>query len=122
VVYLFPSFIGIKRNFKQFLEKPRSEARRMDLFWGGADWRDVPPAGRAVARSEDEPAGARTWVEAFSGKAAGLGLRAGRKVPLISNDQGSRMYHLLFFSHHEAGLRIWANITRIEASGQRALL
>jgi hypothetical protein len=65
---------------------------------------------------------AATWVGAFRQKARQeLGLRSDPTPPLITNDRNAAMYHLLFFSKHEAGLRIWRNISRIGPTGQRGL-
>jgi three-Cys-motif partner protein len=41
ILFLFPSGIGIARNLRKFAKQPRSP---MDGFWGGKEWRDLPPA------------------------------------------------------------------------------
>ncbi len=114
VLYLFPSGIALRRNVKHFLT---SSGATMDRFWGGPEWRDLLAAG-----STSPHAIAQTWVEAFRTKAKKLGLLSGESAPLISNDRGSRMYHLLFFSKNKAGLTIWNKVMRVQASGQRLLL
>jgi three-Cys-motif partner protein len=106
LVYLFPSGIGVKRNLKTFLLQ--QESRIMDAFWGGQDWR--------------EQSDWKTFVSEYRSKL----LRAGFKcqdeaVPLFKNTKNAQMYHLLYFSHHPIGLRIWKGVTRIEPGGQRKL-
>jgi len=49
-----------------------------------------------------------------------LHLRSDQTPPLITNDRNAPMYHLLFFSKDEAGLKIWRNISRIGPTGQRS--
>lgn len=120
VLYLFPSGIGIKRNLGQFV---RTAGERMDLFWGGPDWRQLPRARVAAGKvpSAAEIGVAATWVGAFRQKALDqLGLRSEQTAPMVTNDKNVPMYHLLFFSKAEAGLRIWRNIGRIGPTGQRS--
>jgi len=45
----------------------------------------------------------------------------GQGEPYFTNENNVRMYHLLFFSQHPAGLTLWRNVTRVEPSGQRRL-
>jgi hypothetical protein len=92
----------------------------MDRFWGGPEWRDLDSARVAAGAATDDVV-AKTWIEAFRAKAQTLGLMSGQSAPLISNDRGARMYHLLFFSKDKAGLTIWNNIMKVQASGQRPL-
>jgi len=106
LVYLFPSLIGVRRNLKIFLAQ--QESRIMDAFWGGQDWREY---------SDWKP-----FVSEYRAKL----LRAGFKcqdeaVPLFKNTKNTQMYHLLYFSHHTVGLRIWNGVKRIEPGGQRKL-
>jgi three-Cys-motif partner protein len=51
LLYLFPSGIGVKRNLGNSLPLANS---RMDRFWGGRDWRDLPEARRAAGTSREE--------------------------------------------------------------------
>ena len=120
ILYLFPSGIGIKRNVKQFLQ---SSPDTMDRFWGGPDWRDClakrAPAGSGESADE---ATARSWVEAFARKLrSDLGLFCQEIAPLITNDRNARMYHLLFLSKHNTGLKLWEKVTKIDPHGQRRL-
>lgn len=39
----------------------------------------------------------------------------------LRNEQHVAMYHLLFFSRDEAGVKIWRGIRQINAQGQRSL-
>jgi len=97
----FPSAIGTRRNLRHFVAQEKSP---MDAFWGGKDWRELPPARLAAGKRLSAPevdALDRPWVSRFREKVAGIGL--------------------LFFSHHPAGLNIWRNIKKIEPTGQRSL-
>ncbi|HJQ85405.1 MAG TPA: three-Cys-motif partner protein TcmP [Candidatus Binatia bacterium] len=118
ILYLFPSGIGIKRNLSQFVG---SAGRRMDLFWGGPEWRQLPMSKLAAGKATTtDVMNAATWVGAFRQKVLQeLGLRSDQSPPLITNDRNARMYHLLFFSKSDVGLRIWRNISRIGPTGQR---
>jgi len=113
VIYLFPTG-GIVRNVHNFVKSPSL----MDAFWGGSDWRRLLPG---TERTEETAAG-RSWVKSFQTKMQGLGFRSpGDVEPPVINDQNARMFHLLFFSQDEAGLKIWRGIKQIEARGQRRL-
>ena len=93
----------------------------MDNFWGG----DLPfaklLAGKMV--SEKEIGGMdRQWVRSFRQKVKSIGYECqDENDPLFTNEKESCLYHLLFFSKHNAGLTIWRNIKRIEPGGQRTL-
>lgn len=59
----------------------------------------------------------------FMRRMGGLGFQySGQGEPYFTNENNVRMYHLLFFSKHPAGLALWRGVTRIEASGQRRFL
>jgi three-Cys-motif partner protein len=122
VLFLFPSGIGIARNLRAFSRQAHSP---MDDFWGGREWRELPPARLAggerippdEALSFDRP-----WVFAFRSKMAGLGFRyQDEGDPCLANEKNVPMYHLLFFSKDVAGLTIWRGIKKIEPGGQRTL-
>jgi three-Cys-motif partner protein len=121
IVYLFPSGIGIRRNIVLFTKTSHSV---MDDFWGGSDWRSLPFAKRALGKpaSREELRLGPDSVSAFKRKVSTLSLaHYDESDPVLRNNQGAVMYHLLFFSHHAAGLKIWRGIKQIEASGQRPL-
>ena len=121
IVYLFPSGIGLKRNIKQFV---RSEAAKMERFWGGVEWRDLPLARRSAGQrvSTEEASIAGQWVGAFAQKVrAELGMRCAHAPPMIANDGNAVMYHLLFLSKNPKALEIWDRCRQTEASGQRLL-
>jgi len=122
LLYFFPSGIGIARNLQQFSKQPRSP---MDAFWGGRDWRELPPAKLAAGQHlapEEAIALDRPWVRRFRAKMQELGfLYQDEEDPCFVNQKRVPMYHLLFFSKHPAGLTIWRGIKRIELSGQRKL-
>ena len=106
LVYLFPSHIGLKRNLKTFLAQ--QESRIMDPFWGGQDWREYSDW--------------KTIVYEYRSKLLGAGFVCqDEAVPLFKNTKNAQMYHLLYFSHHPIGLRIWKRVNRIEPGGQRKL-
>jgi len=122
VLLLFPSGIGIARNFRAFTKQFHSP---MDDLWGGHEWRDLPRA-RLAAGQHLTPGEAvsveRPWIAAFRRKLAHLGfLHEDEGDPYFVNEKNVPMYHLLFFSKHIAGLKIWRGIKKIEPGGQRAL-
>jgi len=119
VIYLFPSG-GIVRNAAMFLDKPGT----MDAFWGAPDWRRLAGSALAPASFTDAEvrAGGGRWVSAFQRKMKGIGFPYFTEwEPLMTNDQNAPMYHLLFFSKHPVGLKIWKGIKQIEPNGQRLL-
>jgi len=120
LLYLFPSGIGVTRNLKNFLSLPESP---MDTFWGGKDWRNLPEARRAAgATQEEDPKVLKSLVAAFRQKLAEAGFtHQDEAPPLFKNTKNAQMYHLLYLSHNEKGLKIWKGIKRIPPSGQRNL-
>ncbi len=122
VLFLFPSGIGIGRNFSVFAKQATSP---MDRLWGGREWRDHPLAKLAAGKGlkpEEERRLDRSWVQGFTDKMASIGFRYQDKSdPLLRNEKNVPMYHLLFFSRDSAGLKIWRGIKKIEPSGQRPL-
>jgi three-Cys-motif partner protein len=121
LLYLFPSGIGVRRNLKNFMGQSESP---MDDFWGGRDWRDLPAAKQAagnVANATREKI-VRSFVSAFKEKLGNAGFKfQDEAVPLFTNTKNAQMYHLLYFSHDSAGLKIWQGIKRIAPGGQRIL-
>jgi three-Cys-motif partner protein len=119
LLYLFPSGIGIKRNLKNFFSLADSP---MDKFWGGRDWRELPEAKRAAGATQDDPRKiVESLLSAFLRKLADVGFKyQDEAAPLFKNTKNAQMYHLLFLSHHERGLKIWRGIKRIPPSGQRS--
>jgi three-Cys-motif partner protein len=121
LLYLFPSGIGIRRNLRNFFSLPESP---MDKFWGGNDWRDLPEAKRAAgtAQTEDPQKIVQSLVSAFLQKLSAVGFKhQDEAAPLFKNTKNAQMYHLLFLSHSEVGLKIWQGIKKIPPSGQRSL-
>lgn len=121
ILYLFPSGIGIKRNYQSFLKRAQCP---MDDVMGGRNWRD---------QLLKETIGIHDFTQHVS-KVVGLLVKHFREQmatlnyysknesqPLLVNDRNSPMYHLLFFSKHKAGLNIWKGIKKIEPGGQRVL-
>lgn len=121
VLFLFPSGIGIVRNLGAFARQAHSP---MDDLWGDHDWRDLLPAKLAAGKRitpEEAFNLDRRWVSAFRRKLVRLGFQHDEGDPYFTNDKNVTMYHLLFFSKDEAGLRIWRGIKKIAPGGQRAL-
>jgi three-Cys-motif partner protein len=121
LLYLFPSGIGVKRNLKNFLPLAKSP---MDRFWGGKDWRDLPEARRAAGASQEEDPEkvVKSLVSAFRQKLRDVGFtHQDEAAPLLSNTRNAKMYHLLYLSHNEKGLKIWRGIKKISPGGQRPL-
>ena len=121
VLYLFPGGIGIVRNLSAFVKRARAPLD--DLIPG---WRDLKRARLAAGErmtAEDMAAGDQPFVLAFMNRMRTLGYQySGQGEPYFTNEKNVRMYHLLFFSQHPAGLTLWRNVTRVEPSGQRRLL
>lgn len=122
VLFFFPDQIGIARNLAGFVTR---SGHRMDALMGGSEWRESAQA-KLAARRQLNPVEAhdlaRSWVSRFQDKMATIGYRHyDHAEPLFTNRKNARMYHLLFFSRHPAGLKIWRNIKRVEPSGQRPL-
>ena len=122
VLFFFPDQIGIVRNLAGFVTR---SGHRMDALMGGSEWRESAQA-KLAARRQLNPVEARdlarSWVSRFQDKMATIGYRHyDHAEPLFTNRKNARMYHLLFFSRHLAGLKIWRNIKMVEPSGQRPL-
>ena len=121
VLYLFPTGIGIARNLANFIKREKS---LMDSFWG-PDWRDLPAAKLAAGKTlthEEVAAFDRHWVKSFHEKFRKLGYEyQDEDAPLLVTKTEALMYHLLFFSKHEAGLRLWQGIKQIGFDMQRRL-
>jgi three-Cys-motif partner protein len=122
VLFLFPSGIGIARNLRKFAQQGSSP---MDELWGSGEWRELPPAKLAAGTKlspEDALTFDRPWVLGFRAKMASIGFRCQDEGdPYFTNEKNVPMYHLLFFSQDEAGLKLWRRIKKIEPSGQRTL-
>jgi hypothetical protein len=97
----------------------------MDLLWGGDDWRSLvghEPIPSGPLTHEQRVRVSAPWVKAFRERVQRiLGLISDESPPLIINDRNSAMYHLLFFTNDQTGLRIWRKLKAIDASGQRSL-
>jgi hypothetical protein len=113
--------IGVKRNLRQsFLQ----EGGRLDAVLG-PEWRNVPAAKLAVGKplTESELSNLDTsLIHYLRRQVRALGLvHQDDNPPVFRNEQKAPMYHLLFFSKHAAGLKIWNGIKKIDPSGQRSL-
>jgi three-Cys-motif partner protein len=122
LLYLFASGIGIRRNLKNELSVANS---RLDKWWGGKYWRDLPAAKWAAGEFSEEPTEKvlQSFVSAFRKKVGNAGFQfQDEEVLPFSNTKNAPMYHLLYFTHDKAGLTIWNNIKKIAPGGQRSLL
>lgn len=122
VLFFFPSGIGIGRNLKKFTRQQKS---KMDGLWGGSEWRDHPiaklAAGRKLAPAEERQLD-QSWIGQFRTKMRAIGFKyQDEGDPSFRNEKNVPMYHLLFFSKHQAGLTLWKGVKKIEPSGQRTL-
>jgi three-Cys-motif partner protein len=122
ILLFFPSVIGIRRNLRQFVAQEQSP---MDAFWGGKDWRELPPARHAAGErllSHRGRCPRQALGVAFQGEDGQDRPPAQDEGdPCFRNEKNAPMYHLLFFSRDAAGLKIWRNIKKIEPTGQRSL-
>ena len=118
----FRAGIGIDRNLRQMV---KSKDSPMDGLWGTRGWRQTPLtqllAGSSAPLQDPEGRLERSWVLAFCERVATLGYRHFGSIGPLRNEQNAPMYHLLFFSKHEAGLKIWRGIGQIDPRGQRSL-
>jgi three-Cys-motif partner protein len=121
VLYFYPSGIGVNRNILIFADKSESP---MDKFLPG--WRELPEIKRLQGgnvSSDDEFRVDKSLVQIFRTKMRDLGFtHYDEASPMFRNAKHVPTYHLLFFSHDKAGLKIWKGIKKIEPGGQRSLL
>ncbi|MGH7307074.1 MAG: three-Cys-motif partner protein TcmP [Candidatus Rokuibacteriota bacterium] len=120
ILYLFPGGIGIARNLGAFAKQ--AHAPLDDLIPGWRSLKRAKLAAGAQLTQGEMAARDQPFVMAFMNRMGTLGYQySGQGEPYFTNEKNVKMYHLLFFSQHVAGLTLWRNITRIEASGQRRL-
>jgi three-Cys-motif partner protein len=119
VLFLFPTG-GITRNLRLFAER---QASPLDHLLSG--WRRLPTARALAGRRltlDDERALRRSILGEFRQRMMALGFRHQDKGdPPAVNAKGAFMYHLMFFSKHEAGLTLWRGIKKIDPDQQRTL-
>lgn len=119
LLYLFPSGIGVRRNWRQSIASPKS---KFDKFWGGPDWQELPAVKQATGDSTNVTSDKilKSFVVAFREKLVRAGFQfQDEAVPLFTNTKNAQMYHLLYLSHDRAGLKIWNGIKKIAPGGQR---
>jgi len=118
ILYFFPSMIGVKRNLQQSFEGGRLDAVL------GPEWRNVPAAKLAVGTRlpDSELSNLDTsLIHYLRRQVKSLGLiYQDENPPAFPNEQNALMYHMLFFSKHESGLKIWKGIKKIGPGGQRS--
>jgi len=124
ILFLFPSGIGVTRNAGA---EARQVDSNIDQLWGTQDWRELRVAKQLAGELWSSADASRldaldqSFVKAFCGRVATLGYVHYASSPPLRNQRNVPMYHLLFFSKHEAGLKIWHGISKIEPGGQRRL-
>jgi three-Cys-motif partner protein len=122
LLYLFPSAIGLRRNWKQALPLLDS---KIDKFWDSANWRELPiiqQIASGVQRRDSENI-ISSFVSEFLRKLGRAGFEyRDDATPTFTNRKNAPMYHLLYLSHDRAGLKIWNGIKEIAPGGQRKLL
>ena len=120
VLYLFPGGIGIARNVVTFVRQ--AKAPLDDLIPG---WRNLKRARVAAGQhltAEEMASHDQPFVMAYRQRMGHLGFQySGQGEPYFTNEKNVKMYHLLFFSKHPAGLALWRGVTKVEPSGQRRL-
>jgi hypothetical protein len=89
-------------------------------------WRDLSIAKRAAREllltAEEERRLQHSLIGAFRDRMTSLGYaHQDRDDPAMLNSKRAIMYHLLFFSKHSAGLKIWRGIKKIGPDQQRTL-
>jgi hypothetical protein len=83
-------------------------ARVTIQHWGGQDWRELSDW--------------REFVMKYRRKLLHAGFKCeDEAVPLFKNTKNAQMYHRLYFSHHQVGLKLWRGVGDIEPGGQRKL-
>jgi len=122
LLYLFPSGIGVRRNWRQSIRSPKS---KFDKFWGGSDWQQLPVVKQATGDTDDFTSDKilRSFIVAFREKLRRAGFEfQDEAVPQFTNTRNAQMYHLLFCSHGKMGLDLWNKIKKIAPDGQRGFL
>jgi three-Cys-motif partner protein len=122
LLYLFPSAIGLRRNWKQALTQSDS---KIDKFWGDGDWRQLPILRQIMSgvQKKDTENIISSFVSAFLRKLGRTGFQyRDEATPPFSNRKNAQMYHLLYCSQDPVGLKIWNGIKQIGPGGQRKLL
>ena len=111
----------MKRNMRNQFPVPNS---RIDKFWGGRDWRELAEARRiaGITQKIDQDRIIESLVPAFRQKLARAGFTyQDEAAPLFTNTKNAQMYHLLYLSHNDKGLKIWRGIKKVRPGGQRSL-
>ena len=120
ILYLFPGGIGVARNLGAFVKQTKTPLD--DLIPGWRSLRRAKLAAGERLTADEMAARDQPFVLAFMNRMGALGYQySGHGEPYLTNEKNVKMYHLLFFSKHPMGLRLWRGVTQIEPSGQRRL-
>jgi three-Cys-motif partner protein len=99
-----------------------NEQTRVDLFFGGAEWREIYEGGRGRGGLH------RRLIDHYRGKLQELGYKevlqgdeTGYEPLMRSTRKRTPLYRLLFASKHPLGDKFWQAITRRDVYGQARL-
>lgn len=110
LIVLFADSMDALRNWATYyLNNPHSS---LDRFMGESGWRNVV---------RDNPSSdlGRKLRERYSQRLQTLGFRHFGSEP-VHNDQGTRLYTLMFASKHKTGLDFWHKASSVDERGQRS--
>lgn len=96
------SHMDLTRNID--FESDPKRARFDDTAPG---WREHESTMR-TSRSGMPVAFLRYWIELVSK----LGFEHSKEMPLVTNDGGSSIYRMVFFTHHDLPKRVWGDVAR----------
>jgi three-Cys-motif partner protein len=90
---------------------------KLDLFFGGADWR----AAYEASPKEGHREGSRTLLNCYEAQLHGIGYEWVVDDVRITNTKHIGLYHLVFASKNPRGEDFWQKITDRSAGGQLRL-
>jgi three-Cys-motif partner protein len=110
--------MGLTRSMPQVFES--SDDTKIDLFFGGREWREIYRKRRGRTRLH------RELIDHYKEKLRGLGyaevLRGDEPEPLMRNERRrAPLYRLIFASKHPLGHDFWRAVTSRDAFGQQRL-
>ncbi len=114
--------MGINREMPNEIDI--KEETKIDLFFGGTEWREIYRA----YRSKKDIFLHRNLLDLYKSKLQSIGYQEAKSIdevenePLIVNAQEAPLYRLIFASKHELGQGFWRRITEKDHRGQKRLL
>ena len=109
LIVLLPDSMDVTRNWQQYYDQdPNSN---LDAFMGEPGWREKfrEPGNSDVATR---------FRERYQSRLRTLQYEHFDSVP-VANDQGVRIYSLMFASRHKLGLKFWTAAKSVDEGGQR---